>query len=60
MEQSIEELANYIVNEIEREDFIYALKHYGCYKIKTTVKEIRKWWEIDDWSTMFKRFNTYR
>lgn len=48
MEQSIEELANYIVNEIEREDFIYALKHYGCYKIKTTVKEIRKWWEIDN------------
>ena len=29
MEQSIEELANYIVNEIEREDFIYALKRYG-------------------------------
>ena len=48
MEQSIEELANYIVNEIEREDFIYALKRYGCYKMKTTVKEIRKWWEIDN------------
>ena len=31
MGQSIEELANYIVNEIEREDFIYALQHYGCY-----------------------------
>lgn len=48
MEQTIEELADYIVNEIEREDFIHALKHYGCYKIRTTAKEIRKWWEIDD------------
>lgn len=48
MEQSIEELADYIVNEIEREDFIHALKHYGCYKIRTTAKELRKWWDIDD------------
>ena len=48
MEQSIEELANYIVNEIEREDFIYALKRYGHYKIRTTPKELRKWWEIDN------------
>lgn len=48
MEQTIEELADYIVNEIEREDFIHALKHYGCYKIRTTAKELRKWWDIDD------------
>lgn len=48
MEQSIEELANYIVNEIEREDFIYALKRYGHYKMRTTAKELRKWWEIDN------------
>ena len=60
MEQSIEELANYIVNEIEREDFIYELKRYGYYKIRTTAKELRKWWEIDEWSTTLKRFNTYR
>ena len=44
-EQSLGELANEIVNEIEREDFIYAIKHYGCYKVKTTAKEIIKWCE---------------
>lgn len=44
-EQSLEELANEIINEIEREDFIYAIKHYGCYKVKTTAKEIIKWCE---------------
>ena len=38
-----------IVREIEREDFIYAIKHYGCFKIKTTVKDIKKWWEIDEY-----------
>lgn len=40
MEQTIEELADYIVNEIEKEDFKYAMKHYGCYKIKTTAKKV--------------------
>lgn len=44
-EQSLGELANEIINEIEREDFIYAIKHYGCYKVKTTAKEIIKWCE---------------
>ena len=45
MGETIEELANYIVNEIEREDFIYAMKHYGSYKMHTTAKELKKWWE---------------
>lgn len=45
MEQSIEELANYIVNEIEKEDFYYALKHYGNYRIEKKAKEIQKWWD---------------
>lgn len=43
-DESINELADYIVNEIEKEDFIYALKHYGCFKIKTKAKDIKKWW----------------
>ena len=42
-EPTLQELAEEIINEIEREDFIYALKHYGCYKMKTTAKEIIKW-----------------
>lgn len=42
MEKSLEELAREILDEIEREDFIYALKHYGCYKAKTTAKKIQK------------------
>lgn len=49
MEKTINELADEIVREIEREDFIYAIKHYGCFKIKTTVKDIKKWWEIDEY-----------
>ena len=44
MEQTIEELANDIINTIEREDFIYALKHYGCFKIEKTAKELKEWW----------------
>lgn len=44
-EQNLEKLANEIINEIEREDFIYAIKHYGCYKVQTTAKEIIKWCE---------------
>ena len=49
MEKTINELADEIVREIEREDFIYAIKHYGCFKIKTTVKDIKKWWEINEY-----------
>lgn len=44
-EQTIEELANDIVNEIEKEDFYYALKHYGCYKVEKTARELKQWWE---------------
>lgn len=44
MTQTIEELADYIVNEIEKEDFYYALKHYGCYKIEKTAKELKQRW----------------
>lgn len=40
MTETLEELADYIVNEIEKEDLKYAIKHYGCFKIKTTVKKI--------------------
>lgn len=42
MEKSLNELAEEILDEIEKEDFIYALKHYGGYKVKTTAKKIRK------------------
>lgn len=42
--QTIEELADYIVNEIEKEDFIYAIKHYGGFKVQTTAKQLKKWW----------------
>lgn len=45
MTESIEELARYIVNEIEKEDFFYAMKHYGGFKIKTTAKQILDWWD---------------
>jgi hypothetical protein len=48
MEKTIHELADEIVREIEREDFIYAIKHYGYYKMQTTVKDIKKWWNIDE------------
>lgn len=44
-EKTIEELADEIVSEIEREDFIYAMKRYGSYKVHTTVKELKKWWD---------------
>ena len=45
MTETIEELAKYIVNEIEREDFFYAIKHYGGFKIKTTAKKLLDWWD---------------
>lgn len=41
----LSELAREIVKEIEKEDFHYALKRYGCFKIKTTVKELKEWWD---------------
>ena len=41
-EQTIEELAEYIINEIEKEDLKYAIKQYGCFKIKTTARKIMK------------------
>ncbi len=40
MTTELNRLADEIVNEIEKEDFIYALKHYGCYKIKTTAEKV--------------------
>ena len=43
MTETIEQLANYIVEEIEKEDFIHAMKHYGGFKMKTTAKKIIKW-----------------
>lgn len=43
MEQTLSELATEIVNEIEREDFIYAIKHYSGFKIKTTIQKIISW-----------------
>ncbi len=44
-EKTIEELADEIIIEIEREDFIHAMKRYGSHKMKTTVKELKKWWD---------------
>lgn len=44
MEKSLEQLAGEILDEIEREDFIYAIKHYGCYKVKTTAKKFQQKW----------------
>ena len=47
MEQSIGELADYIVEEIEKEDFIYAMKRYGGFKVKTTAKKLKqRWYEL--------------
>lgn len=43
-EQDISELANYIVGEIVREDFFYAMREYGGFKIKTTANKIIEWW----------------
>ena len=48
MEKTLSELAEDIINEIEREDFIYAMKHYGGFKVKTTVKQVKKWWDDVD------------
>ncbi len=45
MEKTIEELADDIVRTIEREDFIYAIKHYGGFVVRTTVKDIVNWWD---------------
>lgn len=42
MEQTIEELAEDIIKTIEREDFIYALKHYSGFIAKTTAKDFIK------------------
>ena len=45
MTETIEELADYIVNEIEKEDFFYAMRHYGKFKIKGTAEKILNWWD---------------
>ena len=45
MEQTIEELANYIINEIYKEDFFCAMRDYGGFKMKTTAKQISEWWD---------------
>ena len=41
--EEISELANYIIKEIEKEDFYYAMRHYGCFRAKTTAKQILEW-----------------
>ena len=45
MDEELNKLASEIIKEIEREDFHYALKRYGYFKIKTTVKELKEWWD---------------
>ena len=45
MGQTLSELATEIINESEREDFIYAMKHYGGFKIRTTAQKIVNWWD---------------
>lgn len=42
MEQTIEELSKDIIKTMEREDFIYALKHYNGFISKTTAKDFIK------------------
>ena len=36
-------LARDIIQTIEREDFLYAMKHYGSYKSHTLAKDVRRW-----------------
>ena len=43
MSESIHDLADYIVREIEKEDFFYAVKHYGGFIVETKAKDIQKW-----------------
>lgn len=38
--KTLEELATDIVNEIEKEDIKYAIKHYGYFKVQKTAKKI--------------------
>ena len=44
MEESIEELAKYIIKEIEKEDFYDAIKHYGGFKIQCAAKDVANWY----------------
>ena len=46
--ETIGDLANYIIDEIEKEDFLYAIKHFGCFKVQTTAKKIKEWCEEID------------
>ena len=48
MDKTLEELAADIIYEIEKEDFIYAIKHYGCYRVEKTAQEIKEWlkWKL--------------
>ena len=46
MEESIHDLADYIVEEIEREDFQYACKQYGILKIQKIHKQLLKIWDM--------------
>lgn len=39
-DKTIEELAEDIIDEIEKEDLKYAIKTYGSFKVKTTAKKI--------------------
>lgn len=40
--QTISELANSIINEIEKEDYIYSIKNYGCYKTYAVAKDFQE------------------
>lgn len=42
--KTTEELAEYIVEEIEKEDIILAIKKYGTFKMKKKFKKLLKWW----------------
>ena len=40
MTKTLEELAEDIINEIEKEDIKYAIKHYGFFKVQKTAQKI--------------------
>lgn len=38
-------LADYIIDSIETEDFVYAVKHFFYYKINRWLKKLILWWD---------------
>lgn len=38
-------LADYIVDSIETEDFIYAVKHFFYYKTNRLLNKLIYWWD---------------